>query len=710
MEVPRCQRSAPSTLGQSDFPFQLRKLYSQGVPSPARSGELIGQKLGKYELLALIAVGGTAEIYLARISGASGFEKYLVVKYLLDHLADDQEFVRMFLDEARVGAQLDHSNIVQTLELGEQDGRYYLVIEYLAGMSVAQIARKTQERGVNGGLIDTNLVLGMASQTCNGLHYAHRKKVQGKALNLIHRDISPQNLVVSYEGILKIVDFGIAKSDIREAQTRTGTIKGKFAYMSPEQCLAKKIDNRTDIFALGTLCHELLTGRRLFKRQTTYDTYQAIVNGVVPKPSQLNPKLDSHVDDVIMKALAYDPDHRYPTAQAFGEALLGLLHKRNGSGGAGEISRFFEEHFHEDLAAHAEQMREFITGKNPNTKDATWDQEIGGDDSASAAAPVGAPRVALPAIVPPKPKGAPSSIRPIKPSRAVAARPAPARPAPARPAPARLDDFAHDDDDEEGPTRIDFDPGAQMAALHAETDEVDDGWDDDGPTSIAGIGESNAAMPGSSPPPGGPRTQFAPPTAPLAGRPLPPVPATDPKHRPQPSTRRDFAAPPETINVSAVPARSSGPPQAPPGQRPGGQPHAPQALAQSRSNIAHEISTLPGQQAKLINPSQPPAGAVPVQLGGPQPMYPAYVGGALPIAAQGSGAVINAPQRNTGPYPSGGMQPGSPAGQMTASLPSYPTTSLAGENEPAPLWMHAAVFALFVGLGVGIAAFFKMMF
>ncbi len=682
------------------------------MANPARSGELIGQKLGKYELLALIAVGGTAEIYLARISGASGFEKYLVVKCLLDHLADDQEFVRMFLDEARVGAQLDHSNIVQTLELGEQDGRYYLVIEYLAGMSVAQMARKTQERKVNGGLIDTNLVLGMTSQTCNGLHYAHRKTVQGKPLNLIHRDISPQNLVVSYEGILKIVDFGIAKSDIREAQTRTGTIKGKFAYMSPEQCLAKKIDSRTDIFALGTLTHELLTGRRLFKRSTTYDTYQAIVNGVVPKPSEVNPKLDANVDTVIMKALAYDPEERYQNAQEFGEAILGLLHKRDGSGGAGDISQFFEDHFHEDLTAHADQMREFITGKKPATKDATWDQEFGNEGSAPAkhpnkpaAKPV---KRDVPRVAPPQKAKNPklSSIPSIKP---------PAR----RPAPVHLDDdFGDDDEDDEGPTRIEFDPGAHMAEENDESEDSDDGWDDDGPTTIGGLDGSSpgqahvaAAPPVAStrapnrPPPGAGR-------APQVAGGLPPVPRTDPSLAAgQKPASPDFAAPPATINVSQMPAQMQQPPRAQPqhpqhSQHPPGQPHQPPA--NQPGQVANALSAYQGQPHGGQAPGMPAAGSVPVQLGGQAPVYPSYSGGALPIAAQGSGAVINSGQPN--PYRSGEMRRSGHSAQMPGAMPGYPATSLAGQSEASPTWMHAAAFALCAGVGVGIAALLKMLF
>ncbi|HUH03004.1 MAG TPA: protein kinase, partial [Kofleriaceae bacterium] len=178
-------------------------------PTPANAGMLVGRRLGKFDVLALLALGGTAEIYLARIGGEAGFEKYVVVKCLHDHLADDGEFVKMFLDEARLGAQLDHSNIVQTLELGEANGRYYMVMEYLAGLSLAQVGRRARERAP-GGRVPVPLVLGLAAQACAGLHYAHqRTTADGRPLQIVHRGVSPQNLVISFEGMLKIVDFGI---------------------------------------------------------------------------------------------------------------------------------------------------------------------------------------------------------------------------------------------------------------------------------------------------------------------------------------------------------------------------------------------------------------------------------------------------------------------------------------------------------------------
>ncbi|HEY5944915.1 MAG TPA: protein kinase [Kofleriaceae bacterium] len=341
---------------------------------PAGAGSLIGKRLGKYEILALLALGGTAEIYLARIGGAAGFEKYVVVKCLHDHLADDTDFVKMFLDEARMAAMLDHSNIVQTFELGEYENRYYMVMEFLAGLSLAMVVRRASER-LQGGMLPVALVLNVAAQAAAGLHYAHERTVSGKPLNMVHRDISPQNLVISFEGVVKVVDFGIARAELRETKTKAGTIKGKFAYMSPEQCIAANVDRRTDVFALGVIVHELLTGRRLFKRGSPYETYQAVIECAVEPPSRINNQLDPALDAIVMKALTKDKDKRYPTAEAFGDAMLGYLHHRGKGSGGNELGRFFEAHFAQEIEEHAERMRELISGR-----DFSVDTGVGWDD------------------------------------------------------------------------------------------------------------------------------------------------------------------------------------------------------------------------------------------------------------------------------------------------------------------------------------------
>ncbi|MGE0872363.1 MAG: serine/threonine protein kinase [Kofleriaceae bacterium] len=342
---------------------------------PAGAGSLLGKRLGKYEILALLALGGTAEIYLARIAGAAGFEKYVVVKCLHDHLTDDQEFVKMFLDEARLAAHLDHSNIVQTMDFGEYENRYYMVMEFLAGLSLAMMVRRASER-LPGGRVPPPLILNILAQACAGLHYAHERSVNGRVLNIVHRDISPQNLVISFEGVVKVVDFGIAKAELRETRTRSGTIKGKFAYMSPEQCVANNVDRRTDVFALGVVAHELLSGRRLFKRDSPYDTYQAVIECAPDPPSKVNHELDPAIDGLIMRAIAKDKEARYPTAEAFGDAIVSYLHHRGKGSGSSDLARFFEASFGPEIEEHGARMRELISGREFSADTGvTWGEE-----------------------------------------------------------------------------------------------------------------------------------------------------------------------------------------------------------------------------------------------------------------------------------------------------------------------------------------------
>src|SRR5262249_4167448 len=178
------------------------------------------------------------------------------------------------------------------------------------------------------------------------------RSANGKPLNMVHRDISPQNLVIGFEGIVKVVDFGIARAELRETKTKAGTIKGKFAYMSPEQCVATNVDRRTDVFALGVIVWELLTSRRLFKRNSPYETYQAVIECSVPAPSTLSDEIDPPLDEIVLRALAKDKEQRFPSAEAFGDAMLKYMHSRAKGSGPAEVSRFFDQHFAQEIDEH----------------------------------------------------------------------------------------------------------------------------------------------------------------------------------------------------------------------------------------------------------------------------------------------------------------------------------------------------------------------
>jgi len=309
-------------------------------------------RFGKYDLLALLATGGMAEIWLARVSGMAGFEKLVVIKRLLDKLAIDPEYVEMFLDEARINARLTHSNIVQVLELGQVEGKYFMAMEFVPGLSVSQVGKRATKQL---GTVPQEVACGIIAQACSGLHYAHDKTMpDGSPLNIVHRDVSPQNLIVTYEGLVKVLDFGIAKADHRQSQTRTGLVKGKFSYMSPEQCLGQGLDRRSDVFALGIVLFELCTARRLFKRGSTYETYTAITKADVPSPRKLNPQVSEGVEAVILRALALKPDDRYATADAMQDALEDAMRKASLRGTATDLAKFMNDKF---AAEEAEQRR-----------------------------------------------------------------------------------------------------------------------------------------------------------------------------------------------------------------------------------------------------------------------------------------------------------------------------------------------------------------
>ncbi|MBI5481808.1 MAG: serine/threonine protein kinase, partial [Deltaproteobacteria bacterium] len=282
-------------------------------------------RFGKYTLIARLAKGGMAEIFFARLEGVAGFEKPLVIKRLLPDLAEDQEFVSMFLDEARLVARIGHPNICQVYELGEFEGQYFIAMEYLEGAPVDQVIGRMVS---DSGAVDLRLVSGIFAQACEGLHHAHElADAKGHNINLVHRDVSPQNLFVTVDGVVKVIDFGIAKARTRSTHTRTGTLKGKYVYMSPEQLNNRPIDRRVDVFALGAVLFEMLTGQQVFARETEFLMFRAINQEARPRVSDLRGDIPPAIDEAITKALSRQPDGRFPTARAFGEAVTaGVAH------------------------------------------------------------------------------------------------------------------------------------------------------------------------------------------------------------------------------------------------------------------------------------------------------------------------------------------------------------------------------------------------
>jgi len=273
---------------------------------------------GKYALVVKLATGGMAEIFLARLQGAGGFEKLVCIKRILPHLAKDPQFVGMFLAEAQIAAQISHPNVCQVFELGEIDGRYFIAMEYLEGVPLSCFRR--------GDLypppLDPRLVAGLGVQACEGLHHAHNlRRADGTPFEVVHRDVSSNNLFATVDGIVKVLDFGIAKIQDASVKTSTGSVKGTYAYMSPEQLRGEPLDRRTDVFAMGIVLWELFGRRHLFKRETEFLTFQAITTDPIPEVAELRPDVPPALSAAIAKALARDRDARFPTARALGEAL-----------------------------------------------------------------------------------------------------------------------------------------------------------------------------------------------------------------------------------------------------------------------------------------------------------------------------------------------------------------------------------------------------
>jgi serine/threonine protein kinase len=270
-------------------------------------------QFGKYALLSHLATGGMAEVWLARQHGIAGFEKIVVIKRA--RFLDDEDTTRRFLGEARLVATLEHPNIAQVYEIGLVNGFHFFVMEYVQGVDLSQLLRAAlaKEHG-----IPLASALYIVAHVCTGLHYAHEKRhVDGLPLQIVHRDVSPANVLISHDGAVKICDFGIAKVHSRTAEnTQGGMLLGKFSYMSPEQCQCKPLDRRSDVFSIGILLYELTTHSKLFRSANDFAVLQQIVEGEIPPPSSRVAGYPRELEHIVMKALAKSPDDRYPTAQA----------------------------------------------------------------------------------------------------------------------------------------------------------------------------------------------------------------------------------------------------------------------------------------------------------------------------------------------------------------------------------------------------------
>jgi TonB family protein len=295
---------------------------------PARVEEddtvLDGTKFGQYVLIEKIATGGMAEVWKARMRGVEGFQKIVAIKKILPHLSDNQEFIEMFVDEAKLAAQLNHNNIIHIYDLGKIQASYYIAMEYIDGFDLKTILRQGQERD---NPITAELALFIASKIASALDYAHRKRdFEDKEMGLVHRDVSPQNVLISQEGDIKLCDFGIAKAASKASHTQAGALKGKLQYMAPEQAWGRSIDRRSDIFALATVLFEMLTSRKLFSGDNELSILEQVREARVQPPSLYNDEVTPEIDRIVLKALQKDPANRYQTAGEMARDIDAVLY------------------------------------------------------------------------------------------------------------------------------------------------------------------------------------------------------------------------------------------------------------------------------------------------------------------------------------------------------------------------------------------------
>ena len=320
-------------------------------------------QVGRYRLCYELASGGMATVYLARIDGPHGFEKLVALKRIHPHLVSERRYVEMFLDEARIASGITHPNVCTVFDFGESGGEYFLTMEYLVGEPLARVFRRVTASAEQreSPLLPFKMAR-IIEEACEGLHAAHESKdANGELLNVVHRDVSPRNLFMTYSGVIQVVDFGIASARQRAHRTATGHLKGTMPYTAPEQISGGTVDRRVDIWGLGVVLWELLTFDRLFRRETEVETMYAVLVGDIPAPSERRPDIPPELDGIVMKALQRDPNERWQTAREMGQALHAFASKQAEHVGAAELSSWMNELFPQGEASRREIMDRALT-------------------------------------------------------------------------------------------------------------------------------------------------------------------------------------------------------------------------------------------------------------------------------------------------------------------------------------------------------------
>ncbi len=314
-------------------------------------------KYGDYYLFERVAVGGMAEVFKGVSYGVEGFERLFAVKRVLPNISEDQEFIEMFIDEAKIAVQLTHANIGQIFELGKNEGAYFIAMEFVQGKDLRAIWDRARNRGQR---LDIAMCCHIIKEVCEALEYAHSKKNERhESLNLVHRDVSPQNIIVSYDGEVKLIDFGIAKAAGKASKTQAGILKGKFGYMSPEQVRGKPIDRRSDLFSLAVVLYELLTLERCFQGESDFSTLEKVRNVDIRRPAAINRDIPPELERIVLRGLSRNPDDRYQSASELQDALQKFLYQSGSFYARKDLSGYMRRQFDRELRDEQHRMGEF---------------------------------------------------------------------------------------------------------------------------------------------------------------------------------------------------------------------------------------------------------------------------------------------------------------------------------------------------------------
>lgn len=322
------------------------------------------ERVDRYELIGEIASGGMATVYLARLSGVGGFRRFVAMKRLHPHLANEGDFVQMFLDEARLAAGIHHPNVVPILEVGASPVGYYLVMEYIEGDTLARLLARAAGRGLR---LPLAISLRVMIDALQGLHAAHElRDDQGKLVGLVHRDVSPQNILVGIDGVARITDFGVARAETRLSGTRVGQLKGKLAYMAPEQAAGENLDRRADVFSSAIVLWETLAGKRLFKADNEAATLSRVVNHPIPELKSIVHQMSGELSAAVMRGLERVPERRYPTCAAFAEAIEAAATGRDGIATSRDLAAYVKEVLGDEVEQQREAVRAWLAQSEPS--------------------------------------------------------------------------------------------------------------------------------------------------------------------------------------------------------------------------------------------------------------------------------------------------------------------------------------------------------